>query len=169
MASRALCFSISTRIFCTSPKLSGRKPERWQWEPSINNTCANCLCGLRISGSEASGAAFEPHERQIAGVKALLINGLREANSRHGTSSLLKSNETLIRFYRLWQRNCTHTVRIVTITVRRETVTTLSARSFRRRFFSYHQAVKHPHTSTILSWLSIPLVLKCAAKILTIG
>ena len=46
---------------------------------------------------------------------------------------------------------------------------TLFARSFRRRFFSYHHTVKHPHISTILSWLSIPLVLKCAAKILTIG
>ena len=28
----------------------------------------------------------------------------------------------------------------------------------------YHHAVKHPHTRIILSWLSIPLVLKCAAK-----
>ena len=46
---------------------------------------------------------------------------------------------------------------------------TLFARSFRRRFFSYHQAVKHPHTSIILSCLSIPSVLKCAAKFLTIG
>ena len=46
---------------------------------------------------------------------------------------------------------------------------TLYARSFRRRFFAYHHAVKHPHTSIILSWLSTPLVLKCATKILKIG
>ena len=46
---------------------------------------------------------------------------------------------------------------------------TLFARSFRRRFFVYHHAVKHLYTCTILSWLSIPLVLKCAAKILKIG
>ena len=43
-------------------------------------------------------------------------------------------------------------------------LSTLYARSFRRRFFVYHHAVKHPHTRIILSWLSIPLVLKCAAK-----
>ena len=47
--------------------------------------------------------------------------------------------------------------------------TTPYARSFRRRFFVYHQTVKHPHTRIILSWLSIPLVLKCAAKCLKIG
>ena len=42
---------------------------------------------------------------------------------------------------------------------------TLYARSFRGRFFfAYHQTVKHPHTNIILSWLIIPLVLKCAAK-----
>ena len=46
---------------------------------------------------------------------------------------------------------------------------TLFAKSFRRRFLTYHHAVKHPHTSIILSWLSIPLVLKCAAKKMTIG
>ena len=46
---------------------------------------------------------------------------------------------------------------------------TLFGRSFRRRFFTYHHAVKQPHISIILSWLSIPSVLKCAAKILTIG
>ena len=46
---------------------------------------------------------------------------------------------------------------------------TLLARSFRRRFFAYYYAVKHPHTNVILSWFSIPLVLKCAAKILKIG
>ena len=43
------------------------------------------------------------------------------------------------------------------------------ARSFRRKFFAYHHAVNHPHTNIILPWLSIPLVLKCAAKILKIG
>ena len=43
------------------------------------------------------------------------------------------------------------------------------ARSFRRRFFAYHNAVNHPHTNIILPWFSIPLVLKCAAKILKIG
>ena len=43
------------------------------------------------------------------------------------------------------------------------------ATSFRRRFFAYHHAVNHPHTNIILSWLSIPLVLKCAAKKLKIG
>ena len=42
--------------------------------------------------------------------------------------------------------------------------TTLYARSFIRRFFAYHRAVNHPHTNIILSWLSIPFVLKCAAK-----
>ena len=47
--------------------------------------------------------------------------------------------------------------------------TTLFARSFRRRFFAYHYAVNHPHTNIILSWFSIPLVLKCATKILKIG
>ena len=36
-------------------------------------------------------------------------------------------------------------------------------------FFAYHHAVNHPHTIIILSWFSIPLVLKCAAKILKIG
>ena len=46
---------------------------------------------------------------------------------------------------------------------------TLFARSFRRRFFAYHYAVNHPHTNIILSWFSIPLVLKCTAKILKIG
>ena len=46
---------------------------------------------------------------------------------------------------------------------------TLFARSFRRRFFAYHYAVNHPHTNIILSWFSILLVLKCAAKILKIG
>ena len=33
----------------------------------------------------------------------------------------------------------------------------------------YHHAVNHPHTHIILSRLRIPLVLKCAAKILKIG
>ena len=47
--------------------------------------------------------------------------------------------------------------------------TTLFARSFRRRFFAYHYAVNQPHTIIIVSWFSIPLVLKCAAKILKIG
>ena len=46
---------------------------------------------------------------------------------------------------------------------------TLFARPFRRRFFAYHYAGNHPHTNIILSWFSIPLVLKCAAKILKIG
>ena len=46
---------------------------------------------------------------------------------------------------------------------------TLYARSFRRRFFAFHHAVNHPHTNIILSWLSIPLVLKCAAELLKIG
>ena len=45
---------------------------------------------------------------------------------------------------------------------------TLYARSFRRRFFAFHHAVNHPQTHIILSWLSIPLVLKCAAKTLKI-
>ena len=44
--------------------------------------------------------------------------------------------------------------------------TTPYARSFRRRFFMYNYTVNHPHTNIILSWFSIPLVLKCAAKIL---
>ena len=48
-------------------------------------------------------------------------------------------------------------------------VPTLFARSFRRRFFAYYYAVNHPHTNIILSWFSIPLVLKCGAKILKIG
>ena len=48
-------------------------------------------------------------------------------------------------------------------------VTTLFATSFRRRLFAYHHTVKHPHTCIILPWLSIPLVLKCAAQILKIG
>ena len=43
------------------------------------------------------------------------------------------------------------------------------ARSFRRRFFAYPHAVNHSHTNIILPWFSIPLVLKCAAKILKIG
>ena len=33
-----------------------------------------------------------------------------------------------------------------------------------RRFFAYHHTVKHTHTSIILSWFSIPFVLKCAIK-----
>ena len=36
-------------------------------------------------------------------------------------------------------------------------------------FFAYHLAVEHPHTNMILSWFSIPLVLKCASKILKIN
>ena len=47
--------------------------------------------------------------------------------------------------------------------------TTPYARSFRRRFFAFHYAVNHPHTNIFLSWFSIPLVLKCVAKILKIG
>ena len=43
------------------------------------------------------------------------------------------------------------------------------ATSFRRRFFTNHCTVKHPHTSSILSGFSIPLFLKCATKILKIG
>ena len=43
------------------------------------------------------------------------------------------------------------------------------ATSFRRRFFAYHHAMTHPHSNIILSLFSIPLVLKCAAKILKIG
>ena len=58
-------------------------------------------------------------------------------------------------YFRVW---CQHNVRL-----------TLFARSFRRRFFAYHYAVNHPHTNIILSWFSIPLVLKCVAKILKIG
>ena len=46
---------------------------------------------------------------------------------------------------------------------------TLFARSFRRRFFAYYYAVNHPHTNIIISLFSIPLVLKCATKILKIG
>ena len=46
---------------------------------------------------------------------------------------------------------------------------TLFARSFRRRFFAYHYAVNHPHANIIWSWVSIPLVLNCASKILKIG
>ena len=41
--------------------------------------------------------------------------------------------------------------------------------SFRRKFFAHHHTVKHPHTNIILSLFSIPLVLKCAAKILKIS
>ena len=33
----------------------------------------------------------------------------------------------------------------------------------------FHQAMKYPHINIILSLYSIPLVLKCAAKILIIG
>ena len=47
--------------------------------------------------------------------------------------------------------------------------TTPYPRSFRSRFFAYHYAANHPHTHIILSWFSIPLVLKCAANILKIG
>ena len=47
-------------------------------------------------------------------------------------------------------------------------ITTLFARSFRRRFSAYHYAVNHSHTNIIISLFSIPLVLKCAAKILKI-
>ena len=36
-------------------------------------------------------------------------------------------------------------------------------------FFTYHHAVNHPHRSIILSRFSMPLVLKCAARILEIG
>ena len=43
------------------------------------------------------------------------------------------------------------------------------ARSFRRRFFPFHYTVNHSHINVILSRFSIPLVLKCAAKILKIG
>ena len=43
------------------------------------------------------------------------------------------------------------------------------ARSFGKSFFAYHYALNHPHTNIILSWFSIPLVLKCAAKNLNIG
>ena len=43
------------------------------------------------------------------------------------------------------------------------------ARSSRRSFFAYHYAVNHPHTNIILPWFSIPLILKCATKILKIG
>ena len=50
-----------------------------------------------------------------------------------------------------------------------QSIPTLFARSFRRRLFAYHYAVNHPHTNIILSWFIIPLVLKCAAKILKIG
>ena len=35
----------------------------------------------------------------------------------------------------------------------------------RRWFFAYHHTVNHPHKHIILSWFSIALVLKCAAKI----
>ena len=41
--------------------------------------------------------------------------------------------------------------------------------SFRRRFFAYHNAMRHPDTNIILSLFGIPFVLKCAAKILKIG
>ena len=40
------------------------------------------------------------------------------------------------------------------------------ATSFRRRFFSYHSATRHPHTNIFLSLFIIPLVLKCATNIL---
>ena len=43
------------------------------------------------------------------------------------------------------------------------------ATSFRRRFFVYHQAMKHSHINIILSLYSIPLVLKCTSKSLKIG
>ena len=43
------------------------------------------------------------------------------------------------------------------------------ATSFRRRVFAHHHGLNHPHKNIILSWLRIPLVLKCAAKILKIG
>ena len=46
---------------------------------------------------------------------------------------------------------------------------TLYATSFRRVFFNYHHAMTHPHSNIMLSLFSIPLVLKCAAKILKIG
>ena len=36
-------------------------------------------------------------------------------------------------------------------------------------FFTYYHAVNHSYTNIVLSWFSIPLVLKCAAKILKIG
>ena len=50
-------------------------------------------------------------------------------------------------------------------------ISTLYARSFRKRFFMYmyRHAVNHPHTNIILSRFSIPLVLKRAAKILIIS
>ena len=47
--------------------------------------------------------------------------------------------------------------------------TTMYATSFRRRFFKYPHAITHPHSNIILSLISIPLVLKCASKILEIG
>ena len=49
-----------------------------------------------------------------------------------------------------------------------EASSTSYATSFRKWFFAYHHAVKHPHTNIILSF-SIPLVLKRATKILKIG
>ena len=49
------------------------------------------------------------------------------------------------------------------------TFATPYATSFRRRFFAYRNAMKHTHTNIILSLFSIPLVLKCAAKMLKIG
>ena len=42
------------------------------------------------------------------------------------------------------------------------------ATSFRRRFLGYYHAMAHPYSNIILSLFSIPLVLKCAAKILNI-
>ena len=48
-------------------------------------------------------------------------------------------------------------------------ISTLYATSFRRRFFVDHHAVKDTPTNIILSWFSIPLALKWAAKILKIS
>ena len=46
---------------------------------------------------------------------------------------------------------------------------TLYVTSFKWRFFTYHQAMTHPHSNIIASLFNIPFVLKCAAKILKIS
>ena len=74
------------------------------------------------------------------------------------TSFNYKNKSGVMRFAILQARVCSHSVDPAMWSS-----STSYAKSFRRRFFVYHQAMKDPHANIIVSLFSIPFVLKCAA------
>ena len=104
-----------------------------------------------------------PQEVKEAAYKGLVCPGLEYSGSVWDPSGVSLHFQTLL-------SPLLKVLRIVLLSslLWWELWTTPYATSF-MRFFAYHHAVERPHTTIILPWFSIPLVLKGVANILKIG